>query len=100
VTQIRASNKDISNVTYTGYLLHSLPKSYETVKIIYGQSRNNVDSVKNILLNEYSRQKGKAILAKNNNSNSNSNNNPANAYAFTAGKGGQGDGRGKGLNKG
>jgi hypothetical protein len=56
VTQIRASDRDISNVTYTGYLLHSLPGSYETVKIICGQSRNDVDSVKNMLLGEYSRQ--------------------------------------------
>jgi hypothetical protein len=98
VTQIRASDKDISNVTYTGYLLHGLPKSYKTVKIIYRQSRNDVDSVKNILLSEYSRQKGKAILIKN--SNGNSNNNPANAHAFTASKGGQGGGRGRGLNRG
>jgi hypothetical protein len=83
---------------YTGYLLHGLPKSYETVKIIYEQSQNNVNSVKNILLSEYSRQKRKAILAKN--SNSNSNNNPANAHAFTAGKDGRGDSQERGLNKG
>jgi hypothetical protein len=81
-------------------LLYSLPKSYKTVKIICEQSRNNVNSVKNILLSKYSRQKGKAILAKNNNDNNNSNNNPVNAHAFTAGKGGQGDNRGKGSNKG
>jgi hypothetical protein len=96
VTQIRASGGDISNVTYTGYLLHGLPESYETVKIICGQSRNDVDSVKNILLGEYSQQKGKAILAKN----SNGNDNPANAHAFTAGRGGRGGGRGRGSNRG
>jgi hypothetical protein len=98
VTQIRASNRDISNVTYTSYLLHSLPKSYETVKIICGQSQNDVNSVKNILLSEYSQQKGKAIL----NKNSNGNNNPANAHAFTAGRGGRGgdSGRGRGSNRG
>jgi hypothetical protein len=97
VTQIRASGGDISNVTYTGYLLHGLPESYETVKIICGQSRNDVDSVKNILLSEYSRQKGKAIPK-----NSNGNDNPANAHAFTAGRGGRGggSGRGRGSNRG
>jgi hypothetical protein len=77
-------------------LLHGLPESYKTVKIICGQSRNDVDLVKNILLSKYSRQKGKAILAKN----SNGNDNPANAHVFTAGKGGRGGGRGRGLNRG
>jgi hypothetical protein len=85
---------------YTGYLLHGLPESYKTVKIICGQSQNNVNSVKNILLSKYSQQKRKAILAKNSNGNSNSNNNPANAHAFTAGKDGRDSDRGRGLNKG
>jgi hypothetical protein len=93
VTQIRASNKDVSNVTYTDYLLYGLPKLYKTVKIICGQSQNNVNSVKNILFGEYSWQKGKAIFAKNSNSNSNGNDNLVNAHAFTAGKG-------RGLNRG
>ena len=97
MTQIRASGRDISNVTYTGHLLHGLPDSYETVKIICGQSRNDVDSIKNILLGEYSRQKRKAILAKNSN---NGNDNPANAHAFTAGRGGRGGSRGRGSNRG
>jgi hypothetical protein len=96
VTQIRASRGDISNVTYTGYLLHGLPESYQTVKIICGQSRNDVDSVKDMLLWEYSRQKGKAIL----NKNSNGNDNLVNAHAFTAGRGGRGGGRGRGSNRG
>jgi hypothetical protein len=100
MTQIQASNKDIFNVTYTSYLLHGLPKLYKTVKIIYGQSQNNVNLVKNILFDKYFRQKGKAILAKNGNGNSNDNDNPANAHAFIAGKDSRGGGRGKGLNKG
>jgi hypothetical protein len=98
VTQIRASDGDISNVTYISYLLHGLPGSYETVKIICGQSRNDVDSVKNMLLGEYSRQKRKAILTKN--SHGNGNDNPADAHAFTAGRGGRGGNRGRGLNRG
>jgi hypothetical protein len=77
-----------------------LSKSYKTVKIICEQSRNDVNSVKNILLSKYSQQKGKAILTKNSNGNNNGNDNPANAHAFTAGRGGRGDGRGRGSNKG
>ena len=96
VTQIRASAGDISNVTYTGHLLHGLPDSYETVKIICGQNRNDVDSVKNILLEKYSRQKGKAILTKNNNGNDNL----ANAHAFTADRDGRGSNKERGSNKG
>ena len=67
VTQIRASGGDISNVTYTGHLLRGLPSSYATVKIICHSKRDDIDSVKNILLGEEARQKGEAIVAKNNN---------------------------------
>jgi len=55
---------------------------YTTVKIIYYSKRDNINLVKNILLGEEARQKGKAIVAKNNNNQS--------AHALQAGRGGKG----------
>src|SRR5215469_13623832 len=89
VTQIRASGGDISNVTYTGHMLRGLPKSYATVKIICHSKRDDIDSVKNILLGEEARQKGDAIVAKNNN-------NQSSAHALQAGRGGKDNQKGKG----
>ena len=67
MTQIRASGGDILNVTYTSHLLRGLPSLYATVKIICHLKRDDIDSVKNILLGEEACQKGEAIIAKNNN---------------------------------
>src|SRR5437762_11498990 len=93
VTQIQASGGDISNVMYSGHLLQGLPSLYATVKIICHSKRNDINLVKNILLGKEARQKGKAMVAKNNNNNQS-------AHALQASRGGKDGSKSKGSKRG
>lgn len=47
VSQVRSCNGTVQDVSYSGYLLHGLPSSYEMVNVLLNSQRGDPESIKN-----------------------------------------------------
>src|SRR5882757_5765178 len=61
IAQVRSCNGTVTDVSYSGYLLRGLPRSYDTVKIVLNMQRGDPESVKSALLSEEARLQEESI---------------------------------------
>ena len=52
IAQVRSCNGTVSDVSYAGYLLRGLPRSYDTVKVVLNTQRGDPEAIKSALLGE------------------------------------------------
>src|SRR5882757_9134914 len=61
IAQVRSCNGTVTDVSYSGYLLRGLPRSYDTVKIVLNMQRGDPEAVKSALLSEEARLQEESI---------------------------------------